>query len=262
LQKAGQEPGLWKIDANVQIKPELQEDGEVLNKEYRPVVIADMASDDVRKVAEAARDDLVKTNGTIAGMVKNNGFDLHHTPDGSGGIIGLKKAKDALAGPKDEKIVKSAILLADTIHKARDIEGVLWYSDWGGSAILTRGLQILHREKGISLNNHAIFMNRPTSNIKQEAIELAQKLGIQPLGKGKNVGLHPKEIAGHIVHTDITLGGTIRTTSFGLSTAGTAFALTGATLTTSGIVGLAGAMFFLGSTIEASIRNLKGKKYK
>ncbi len=259
MQKAGQEPGLWRVSSNVDIKPAPQEDGRILNKEYRPVVIPDMASDDVHIVAREIRSDLVETEGSIATMVRSNGFDLHHTP--GGGIVGLKKARDALATSKDENIVKSAILLADTMYKARDTNGVLWYSDWGGSVIVTRALQILHRERGIKLNNHSIFMNRPTSSPKQ-AIELAKKLGIEPLGKGKKIGLHPQEIKGHILYTDVTFGGTAKTTSFGLSAAGAAYGILGTSLTASGLVGLAGAMFFLGTTVQASIKNLKGKKYK
>jgi len=260
LQKASQRPGLWRVDKNADIKPEFQQDGMILNKEYRSVMIPDMATDDVRKVAQAARADLNRTNDTVKHMVEMNGFDLHHTP-GTSGIVGLKKARDAMACEKDKDIVNSATLLANTMFKARHINGVLWYSDWGGSAVLTRALLILHNEKGIKLDNHAIFMNRPTSSPKQ-AIELAEKVGIKPLGAGRKTGLRLDEIRGHIIYTDITLVGTLKTTGFGVSAAGAAFGFTGASLTTSGVVGLAGAMFFLGTMVNAGTKNLKAKQYK
>lgn len=125
----------------------------------------------------------------------------------------------------------------------------------------TRALLILHNEKGIKLDNHAIFMNRPTSSPKQ-AIELAEKVGIKPLGAGRKTGLRLDEIRGHIIYTDITLVGTLKTTGFGVSAAGAAFGFTGASLTTSGVVGLAGAMFFLGTMVNAGTKNLKAKQYK
>lgn len=260
LQEQSQKPGLWRVRNKINLKPELQKDGMILNKEYRPVVISDMATSDAIKISKIARNDLIKTDGTIKNMVRDHGFDMHHTPGGSA-IIGLKKAKKALSSSKDKDIVQSAMLLANTMYKARNINGVLWYSDWGGSAVLTRAMQILHKEKGIKLDKHSIFLNRPTSSPKQ-AIELAEMLGITPNADGKNTGLHPSEIRGHIAYTDVTAGGTLKATGFGLSAAGATFAFAGASLTTSGIVGLAGGMFFVANTVKSSAKNLKGKQYK
>lgn len=260
LQENSTKPGLWRVHKKTSSAPTYVSDGQILNKEYRPVIVSDMAQDEISDIAIAVRDDLIKTDGTINKMVSDYGFDMHHTP-GNNGIVGLKKAKAALSSSKDKEIVESAILLANTMYKARNTNGVLWYSDWGGSAILTRAMEILNNEKRIKLDKHSIFMNRPTSSPKQ-AIELAEKLGLTPNAKGAKTGLHPKEIKGHIVHTDVTLGGSLKTTGFGLSAAGAALGIAGATLTTAGIVGVAGAMFFVASTVRSSAKNLKSKKYK
>lgn len=274
LQKATERPGLWRVYKDIDRKPDVVENGMIKNEKYRPVMIPDMSIDDPNTIALASHDDLIQVNDTIASMVRNDGFDLHYTPGGSG-IVGLKRAEEALAGAKNRDIVKSATLLADTMFKARDIEGVLWYSDWGGSAVLTRALQILVREKGVKLENHSIFLNRPTSKPKQ-AIELAKLLGLQPLGKGKKTGLRMDEIRGHIMHTDVTWAGVKKAGKISAGAAGAGFALkevgavavAGITaggsmvLPAAGAVGLVGAMYFIGDAIKAGKINFKSKKYK
>ncbi len=265
LQKEGDKPGLWRIDKNIDARPSLQQDGTILSKEYRPVVITDMAENNADKIARISRKDLIKTDGTIKNMVRDYGFDMHHTP-GDSGIIGLKNAKNALATAKDSDITQSATLLANTMFQARKINGVLWYSDWGGSAVLTRAMEILHHEKNISLNNHAIFMHRPTSKTKY-ALELGKKLGLRPNADGMKTGLHPKELAGNILVSDIgatkkTLSGALNTTAFGVSAAGASLALAGASATVSGVLGVAGALFFVSSAVKSGTSSLKGKQYK
>lgn len=265
LQKNSDKPGLWKIDKNADVLPEFQSNGMILNKEYRPVVIADMASDDAERVAYDIRGGLVSTERTIKNMVKDYGFDMHYTP-GDSDIVGLKKAKSALATAKDSSITQSATLLANTMFQARKINGVLWYSDWGGSAVLTRAMEILHHEKNISLNNHAIFMHRPTSKTKY-TLELGEKLGLTPDASGMKIGLHPKELAGNILISDIgatkkTLSGALNTMAFGVSAAGASLALAGASATVSGMLGVAGALFFVGSAVKSGTSSLKGKQYK
>jgi len=261
MQKDSARPGLWRVDATERASPMLQENGEILNKEFRPVVVADMAKEDNSfVVADEIRADLIKTDGTLKNMVKSYGFDMHYTP-GEGGIVGLKNAKKALATAKDSDLFQSATLLADTMYKARDIEGVLWYSDWGGSAVLTRAMEILLQEKSVSLSNHSIFMNRPTSKATY-ALELGEKLGLSPNAEGKKSGLHPKEIVGSMRISDASVSGALKTTGFGVGVASTAFSVLGATVTTSGLVGVVGAMFFVGTAIKSGSKNLSSKKYK
>lgn len=267
LQKTSAKPGLWRISEAEGIKPELQKDGRILNKEYRPVVIADMANAPITDVASSTRKGLIESDGTIKRMVKDNGFDMHYTPGEQwSGIIGLKSAKRALATPKDTSITRSATLLAHTMYQARNIKGVLWYSDWGGSAVLTRAMEILHHEKNISLKGHAIFMNRPTTKANY-AIQLAKKLDLTPDAKGMKTGLHPKELIGNIFVSDIqmtkkTMGRALTSTGFGVSAAGAAFAIGGASITTSGIIGIAGAMFFVGKAVKSGAVNFKGREHK
>ena len=152
-------------------------------------------------------------------------------------------------------------MLANTMYKARNIEGVLWFSDWGGSSIHTRALQILHNEQDTSLEKHAIFLNRPTSNSTQ-ALNLAQKLKLSLAGnRGKNTGFHKREILGNHLRTDITPSGAIKTTLFGLSATGATLGLAGASPTLAGAVGVAGALYFVGATVKTGLKKFSGKKY-
>jgi len=49
---------------------------------------------------------------------------------------------------------------------------------------------------------------------------------------------------------------------FGVGAAGATTALTAVSLTSAGIVGVTGAMFFVGATIKSAMKNFKGKNYK
>jgi len=55
---------------------------------------------------------------------------------------------------------------------------------------------------------------------------------------------------------------TVKTSAFGLSAAGAAFGVAGLSLTTSGVVGFAGALYFVGTTLVAGTKTLSPKKYK
>ena len=110
-----------------------------------------MTAKEFNEVIPTVHSSLISIDAT-KGTTQNYGFDLHFTP-GGGGIRGLKKAKEAISTGKDRKIVESAIVLANTMYQAHNQNGIIWFSDYGGSAILTRALQILQREKGISLKN-------------------------------------------------------------------------------------------------------------
>ena len=194
-------------------------------------------------------------------MVNFSGFDLHHTPGNQSGIVGLKKAKHALATHRDRAIVESASLLANTMYNARHIEGVLWFSDWGGSAVLTRALQILKQEKNIKLDKHSVFLNRPTSN-SSEALKLAEDLDMTIHGEGKKTGLRASEIWGNHLHADVSVKTVWNTGGLGIAAATAVTGLTGFVPTAVGYLGIAGALHFIPKAVTKASQALKGKKYK
>ncbi len=261
-QKAQSEPGLWKVHGNTDIKPEFKPDGNIERKVDRVVMIPDMATDDVQKIAINTRKDLLQIHDGIRKQVNRDGLDMHYTPGGSG-LVGLTRARDALLSSKDRKITRSATLLANTMYQARSLDGVVWVSDWGGSAVLTRAMEILQREKGIKLQNHSIFMNRPTTPTRQ-AFALASKIGIEPVENhgGKQTGLRLDELRGrmHIAEVSKRAAGELTLGSLGAVGAGLAFL--GPSLSIAGLVGIAGGLVTVTKIAMAGKQGLKGKKYQ
>lgn len=259
MQKDKQKPGLWRIGKNLQDQPEFQVGGEVLRKDYRSVVISDRAIDDPRDIAQFAHKDLIKVNSTVKSMVSGSGFDLHHTPGNEGGIVGLKPAHKAIASAKGKAITESATLLANTMYRARNIEGVLWFSDWGGSAVLTRALQILDHENHTGFKNHAVFLNRPTSS-SNEGLSLAKKLEFKLAGNGgKSTGHRLNEIRGN---RSVTRSGLAGATTFTAGAAGVGTAAVGIAATVTGVVGVAGALVFVTAAVKTGLPTFSGKKYQ
>lgn len=145
------------------------------------------------------------------------------------------------------------------MYKASSIPGVVWFADWGGSAVLTRALQILIHEKSADFKGHRIVLNRPTSS-SSLAVKLARELNMDLVEK--RAGLTPKEIFGNHLHADVSFKGLAKTSVLGLSTAGAAFSIAGVGPNVAGAVGLAGALYFVGTTMVAGAKSLTPKKYK
>ena len=257
LQKKAQKPGLWRVDKHLDKTPKFLSDGKVTNIDIRPVVISDMTESQLLNVISATRESLMEVEATKS-TTQSYGFDLHFTSGGSG-VMGLKKAKDAISTIKDKQIVESAMLLANTMYQARNQVGITWFSDYGGSAILTRALQILQHEKGITLENHSIYMNHPTS-LSKEAVTAAKALNLTEFNKKSGI-LNPKEFIGHFTLNEKLGSKATKASLAGLSSAGAAFGFAGASLSTSGLVGLAGGLVFVGKAIIDGVKNTKLQKY-
>lgn len=260
-QKNFQKPGLWRVRVNSEdAEAEFQPNGAIYNEKFRSVVISDRTSDNPIDVAFGAKEDLTKLDSTIGRIVQSSGFDLHYTP-GEGHIVGLKPVQHALKNSTEKDLTKSATQLANTMYKARNLEGILWFADWGGSAVLTRAMQILQNQQ-TSLDKHAIFLNKPTSN-SSEALKLADKLNMNLAGNGgKSVGFTPREILGNHMRSEVTVKGALKSGAFALSTAGAGFGIATVSPSIGGAVGLAGAMYFVGNTIKDGLKKFSGKKYK
>jgi hypothetical protein len=261
MQRENLKPGLWRISNSSDEGAKFQRDGAVLKKEYRPVLIADRSPRDPGDIADTARKGMV-TLDEIKRQVIDHGFDLHHTP-GETGIIGLKPVQQALATPKSCYITESATLLANTMYKARNINGVLWYSEWGGSAILTRALQILHKQN-TSLEKHAIFLNRPTS-INNEALDLAKELQLTlagPNNTGKNAGLRPSEIMGNHLHSKVTAKGVTKSGVYAVGAVGAVTTLSPIGPAVGAIAAIGGAVVFVMQAAHTGYKNISKKTLK
>lgn len=97
------------------------------------------------------------------------GCDLHFTPGPNrlGGLV----AYNALT-INDSRA--SAVLLAESMIEAKDLDKVVWVTHRGGSAVFTQAMQIL-ADKGITLNGHTAYLYKPETSPAQ-TLRLAHKL--------------------------------------------------------------------------------------
>lgn len=256
LQEEKKRPGLWRIGPKIDDHPEILVDGRITKKDVRPVVIADRTKNPFAKAVDDVRKELTK-NQTTALSMQHHGFDLHFTPGGKG-IVGLKKATDALASHSEREITKSATLLASTMYMAREQKGVIWFSDFGGSAILTRALQILAHQGTTTLENHAVIMNHPTSKAK-EARAAAEALELTAFDKKS--GLNPKELLGHFLQIEDLGQKTLAAARTGVIGGG---AFAGIFMLSGNIpaaIGVAGGLITVKDAISAGIKNTRIKRY-
>ncbi len=112
----------------------------------------------------------VKHLGVGAAHVSDSGADLHFTPGREplgGGLLCYNPLKV-------ENSRASALLLAASMESSRDVKGVVWAADFGGSAVLTQAMQIL-ADKGISLKGHTVYFHKPRTS-PAKALRLAHQL--------------------------------------------------------------------------------------
>lgn len=127
----------------------------------------DSSSDSAGIVAPRAK--------SVASAVESTGFDLFFTP-GEKRIGGLRNYRQSLRAATDKDLNEPAILLASIMKNARQTKNIVWFSDMGGSGVLTRAMAILAKQN-VRLEKHKMFLHRPTTR-KDEAFRLSQELGM------------------------------------------------------------------------------------
>lgn len=201
-QREATSPGLWrarKVDKEWEAK--FVEDGKLdTTTRNRFVVISDRTNkkpgyeaNKIFKVLQSSRD---KTTLT---QISNDGFDLHYTP-GENSIGGMKNMKEVRHANNSASLKESAEILAHTMYNAREISGVVWGSEGGGSGVLTQAMQIL-ADQGISLKTHGIFLNR-ANTLPSKVVELARKLEIKSDDVTKKSTLSLDQLAGQLCFLD------------------------------------------------------------
>lgn len=269
-QRQESKPGLWKFDSSLSDQGTFRPEGQIENRPCRPVTITDQIHGSAADAAHSAQEAISQVNSSIRDVSQSSGFDLHFTP-GKNHIVGLKNANASLNAESGREIIESATLLANTMYKARNIEGVVWCSDWGGSAVLTRALQILKKQEFKFTKAHSVFLHRPTTP-SSKTLELAGELGLKLAGNGgTKQGLRINEIRGNHLDDKVTFASVLAATSFGASAVGAVgtfaalsplTAITGAGVTALGVAGTVGAMFFVNQTIRTAADKLTPQKYQ
>lgn len=175
----------------------LIENGEVKkDKEFPFVVITDRNHQNIDDAAEQASSSLSDAPAASSDRIlKAKGFNMHFTP-GTKRISGLKSINVGIESKNDRHLHQSAIQLANSMYNAKDTEGVLWLSEYGGSGVLQKAMEILSTQE-ISLKKHAIFLSHPTTP-PSELFKLSSKLGLETEGRGITKGLGRGEFWGRM----------------------------------------------------------------
>lgn len=151
--------------------------GTIKEEKNRLVAICDSGHSDPDMAANSSASRVAEAPFSGGGFrVNSDGFDLHYTP-GEKRIGGLKNYRNAIRPLQNQDLHESALLLAGSMYRAKDIDGVGWVSEFGGSAVLTQALRIL-ADQGVKLKNHTAFLVRPTSS-PNEAIKAAHAVGLK-----------------------------------------------------------------------------------
>ena len=174
---AGGNPGLYSASRiedgwDVDRKP----CGFIAEEKNRLVAICDSVYKSPSEAAEivARRICQAPMSGGVL-MVKDDGFDLHFTP-GERSFGGWKNYHKAVRPNQNTEAHESALLLASAMYQAKDVKGVAWISEDGGSAVLTQAMTILS-ERGVKLPNHTAFLFNPTTP-PDIALKAAQSIGL------------------------------------------------------------------------------------
>lgn len=178
LQKNALKPGLYEVKSggasHIPWSTSFKKDGKVSDSVGRMVMIADHSHESPDNAAVTNAPRLAKLlGGQGKSKLKNSGFDLHYTA-GTESIGGMKQYRKAISPLKQASQNESAILLASTMYNARDIEGVEWISEFGGSGVFTQAMKILV-DQGVHLEGHYVQLIRPTT-APSEALRLAHQL--------------------------------------------------------------------------------------
>src|SRR5690606_19803613 len=119
--------------------------------------------------------------------IDRRGFDMHFTP-GTGKIGGLKPLTSQNP-TRSRAIRESAFLLAETMAASRNVDGVYWVSQGGGSGVLTQALQILKRLKvNFEDTGHHVYFSGPSTNLVK-AQNLVFDLNLKLERKAYSIGL-------------------------------------------------------------------------
>lgn len=200
-QKIFKNPGLWKVmKQGDRWTPEFVESARISKIENNPyVVISDRGFSSPTSAAAYASASLESVNDTVKRLISKQGFHLHFTP-GKAKIGGYRNCMEALRSETRESLRASAQLLAYTMREARDIENVQWFSDWGGSGVLTQAMRILADQK-TNLSDHTVLLNHPTTR-PSIALNLARQLSLEPFEKGQIKSHSPSELVGRLIIFD------------------------------------------------------------
>lgn len=167
-----QKPGVYSVDKeDDQIRTKYRNNGRILSRDERKVVIADPKYAEPKRAAQYAAKKLGKLFGD--GAAKKCDFDLFFSPQGSE-LRGMRNYNPNVVN----KTYAFSGLLANAMEKSNNLSGVEWTSEHAGSLVLTQALMTLNA-KNVSFKdkNHIVKMCWAKSN-PQPAFNAAKRMGM------------------------------------------------------------------------------------
>lgn len=172
-QGKGIQPGLHRAKKKAARKWETKfvQDGKLngLNQ-FKTVGISDRGYDSPDSAAGLVAQRIA---GVLGGEIESRGYDLFFTPGGKK-IGGLVNYRQAISPQQDEELNETAYLLADVMRNAMREKNVTWFSEFGGSGILTKAMRIL-KDQNVKMKGHKIYLYHQTTR-KDHAYSLSQDL--------------------------------------------------------------------------------------
>ena len=168
-----QKPGVYSIrkDPRLGVIAEYRNNGRILSKDDRKVVIADPRYPSPSKAAaEASKrlDSLFSSDDAL-----KCDFDLFYSPLGNE-LKGMRNYNPAQAN----KTFGFAGLLADAMEQANNKKGVVWASERAGSVVFTQALMTLAQKKVPFQGQNHIAKMRWTKSNPRPAFNAATELGM------------------------------------------------------------------------------------
>ncbi|MCA0894583.1 hypothetical protein [Microbulbifer agarilyticus] len=172
--QGGEQMGMYRVSksrsGNWQSK--YVDGGNVKPQSGRVVTVSDAKFRNADDAAAASVPGALDALGNNTFAVRSSGCDLHFTP-GRQRLGGLSCYNPLTV----DRSRASALYLAKSMEKAKNIEHISWISDFGGSAVLTQAMQILV-DKGVTLEGHTVYLHRPRTS-PAKALRLAHKLRLE-----------------------------------------------------------------------------------
>jgi len=196
-QKNALNAGLWRATKQEDIwATKFVSNGKLLsNHRNRYVGVSDSDFNSPQEAAKSVGSGLNSVHDSVRKLVEEEGFDIHYTP-GNQRIGGYLNCREAVLAESAPSLRESAQLLAHTMYQSRNNNNITWFSDWGGSGVLTQAMQHLC-DQNVKLDKHSILMNHPTTQ-PSKALALGRELNLDPIDGGQIKGHYPSELVGRL----------------------------------------------------------------
>lgn len=188
LQKGKEKPGLHSVAMSEQgeWQPNFVANGRV-NQESGRLVAVSGQNKDIRDAIEKSVDAMTASSVHMDDLTLR-GFDLHFTPVEEQ-TDNQESNRKIAANPETSQVFReSALLLAMSMERVKNIKMIRWVTEGDGSGVMTQAMQIL-KDKQVSFegSKHKVFFSGiSTSLVKAEQLSRDLKLDTARYSHSRN----------------------------------------------------------------------------